>query len=128
MFGTAVERRIRVLRSVRIDVESKFSRDHDLIAKRRESFADEFLVYKRPVNLRRVKKRDAVLDRRTDQRDAVLSFDRRPVAKTQPHTAEPDCRYFQIAFSKFSFLHNFLIVADSAIILRSRNSWPFRAV
>ena len=64
--------------------------DHDSLAEGGKRFATKFLVGERAVDFRGVKQRDAALDGRTDQRDAVLLVDRRTVAEAQTHAAEAD--------------------------------------
>src|SRR4051794_41904079 len=55
-----------------LEVEAELGRDHDLVADRFERLADQLLVRERPVDLRGVEEADAALDRRPDQRDALL--------------------------------------------------------
>src|ERR1700737_482586 len=48
---------------------------------------------------------DAAFHGRPDDRDHLLLFSGRTVAKAHSHAAQPDSRDFQIAFSKFALLH-----------------------
>ena len=88
-----------LLARLRIEVEPEFGGDHHLLTERREGFADEFFVRERAVHFGGVKECDAALDGRSDQRDTLLLFDCRAVAKAQTHAAEPDGRDFQVAVS-----------------------------
>ncbi len=55
-----------------LELEAELRRDHDLIAHRRERFADELFVRERTVHFGRVEERDAAVDGRADDRDAVF--------------------------------------------------------
>ena len=55
------------------ELEAELRRDHDLIANRRERFADELFVRERPVDFGRIEERDAAIDGRTNDRDAVFA-------------------------------------------------------
>ena len=46
--------------------------DHDLVAERREGFADELLVRERAIDFGGIEEGDAALDGRADQRDRIL--------------------------------------------------------
>jgi hypothetical protein len=80
--------------------------DHP-IAEWSKSLAYEFFVREWTVDFGRIEKCDAAFDRRSNQGDSLLLVYRRAVAKAQPHASQPNGRYFQIAFSKFTFLHDF---------------------
>ena len=85
----------------------QLGRDHDLVAQRGESLADEFLVDERPVYLRGVEERDAALGRRPDHRDHLVPVSgRRPVALAHAHAAEPDGRDLQAAAPEYPCPHN----------------------
>jgi hypothetical protein len=75
------------------------------IAERGESFADELFVGVRAVGLGRVEERHAELDGPAKQRRHLLLVRRRAVAEAHAHAAEPQRGHFQIALSKFAFLH-----------------------
>ena len=55
------------------ELEAELGRDHHLIANGRERFADELLVGERTVRLGGVEERDAAVDGRSNDRDAVLA-------------------------------------------------------
>ncbi len=52
--------------------EAKLRRDHHLVAKRRERFAKQFFVRKRPVSLGGIKESHATLEGRAQERDSIL--------------------------------------------------------
>ena len=52
-------------------LEAELGRDHDLVADRRERFADELFVRERAIGLGGVEERHAALERRADQRDRL---------------------------------------------------------
>jgi hypothetical protein len=56
----------------------KLRRDDNLIPNGREGFADDFFVRERAVHVRGVEERDAAVNRRADDRDAVFTADRGP--------------------------------------------------
>ena len=60
-----------------LELEAELRRDDDLIANRPERFADELFVRERAVGFGRVEERDARVDGRADERDAVLATRRR---------------------------------------------------
>jgi hypothetical protein len=97
VFRAAIE--ATLLARLRIEVEPEFGGDHHLLTERREGFADEFFVRERAIHFGGVKECDAALDGRSDQRDTLLFFDCRAVAKAQTHAAKPDGRDFQVAVS-----------------------------
>ena len=90
---------------VRIKFEPELGGNHDFPTERSESFAHEFFVRERAVNFGGVEECDAAFHGRSDDRDHLLLFSGRTVAKAHSHAAEPDSRDFQIAFSKFALLH-----------------------
>ena len=61
-----------------LELESELGGDHDLIANRRERFADEFFVRERPVRFGGVEERDAAINGRADDADPVLRLRGRP--------------------------------------------------
>ena len=93
----------------RIEFEAELGGDHNLFAERSERFADEFFVGEWAVHFCGIEECDAAFDRRPDQRDHFLLVRRRAIAKAHPHAAKPDGGNFQIAFSKFAFLHCLLL-------------------
>ena len=71
----AVESRLLAV----FELEPELRRDDDLIANRRERFADELFVGERPVRFGGVEERDATINGGADDRDAVLArLDGRP--------------------------------------------------
>jgi hypothetical protein len=92
---------------IRTDVEPKFGGDHHLPAKRSEGFAHKLFVQERAVHFGGVKECDATVHGGTEERGHLLLVFGRAVGKAHSHAAEPDGRYFQIAFSKSAFLHCF---------------------
>src|SRR5208282_977541 len=72
-----------------------------------QRFAHECLVGERTVNFGGVEKRYATFDGRPNQRDHFFLVRSRTITEAHSHTAEPDGRDFQIAFSKFALLHYF---------------------
>ena len=97
--------------------ESEFGGDHHSLAHRSQRFADEFFVGERAVNFGRVEKGDATFHRCADKRNHLLLILRRPVAKTHPHTAQPDRRDFQATLSKFALLHRYSLNCSTNVIL-----------
>ena len=88
-------------------VEPELGGDHHLSAKRSQRFAHQLFVDERPVDFGGVKECDAALHGRVQQRRHLLLIFGRAVRKAHSHAAEADGRHFQIAFSKFAFLHYF---------------------
>ena len=86
-------------------LESELGGDHHLLAEGSERFAHQFFVGERAVDFRRIEEGDAAFDGCANQRDHLLLVCRRAVAKAHAHAAEPDGRDFQVAVSKFAFLH-----------------------
>jgi hypothetical protein len=80
---------------------AEFGGDHDIVAKRSESFADEFLVRERSVHWRGVKGRNAAFGRGTEERDDLLLVFRGPIGSAHSHAAEADGGNFQTAISQF---------------------------
>ena len=73
-----------------LELEPELGRDHHLIAHRGQRFADELFVRERPVRFGGIEERDAAVDGRTDQCDALLPVGRRAVAEADAHAAEPE--------------------------------------
>ena len=96
-----------LLAGLRIEIEAELGGDHHLSAERRQRFAHELLVGEWAVDFGGVEEGDAALDGRADQRDSCLLFDRRTVAKAQPHAAEADGRDFQLLFPSLRFCMSF---------------------
>ncbi|CAB3778538.1 hypothetical protein LMG28614_00643 [Paraburkholderia ultramafica] len=98
--GTTVERPLRVA-----VLEAEFGGDHDLVAKRRHRFADQFLVDERAVALGGVEESDALLEGGLNQFDARGLLGGLAVAEAQTHAAESDRGHFQPAVTQFALLH-----------------------
>ena len=105
VLGPAVE--AGLLLRLGIDVEAELRGDHHLVAERRQRLADHLLIGEGAIDLGGVEEGDAALDRRADQRDALLLAERSGIAEVQPHAAEADGRDLQITFSKFACFHYF---------------------
>src|SRR5205085_7601058 len=80
--------------------------DHYLPVEWSESFAHEFLVRERTVDLGSIEERDAALHGGLEKRDHVPLVFGRAVRPAHSHAAQPDGRDFQGAVSKFALLHS----------------------
>ncbi len=94
----------------RVDLESELGRDDHLFADRNQRFANEFFIHIRAVNFSGVEKRNAEFDRLADERNAFLFANGLTEAETHTHAAEADGGDFQVAFTKFAFLHEGSVV------------------
>ena len=89
-----------------VNLEPELGRDHDLLPHGCESLAHELFIHERTVDFSGIEESDAVFDRCPNERNHLLpSPCHCSVTRTQPHTAEPQSRDFQIALSEFAFLH-----------------------
>src|SRR5678815_5169887 len=86
-------------------LETELGSNHHFLTERRKRFANEFFIRERTVHFGSIEERDASFDGCSNQRDHLLLFFRRTVAKTHSHAAQPDGRNFQVSLSKFPFLH-----------------------
>jgi hypothetical protein len=77
----------------RVVFEPELGGNHHLPAIRLQRFTHQFLVGKRPVHYRGVEEGHAAVDCRMQESDHFLLIGR-PVAKTHPHTAQPERRDF----------------------------------
>ncbi len=68
--------------------ETEFGGDDDLVADRRQSFADDLFIEARAIGFGRVEKGNAALDGGADQGDGRAAVGGRAVAEAQPHAAE----------------------------------------
>ena len=93
----AVEWGLLVLRSIRVNVEPKFSGNHHVFAQRGKCFADEFFIGEPSVNFCGVEKRDSAFDGRANQRNHFLFVFRWTKPKAHPHTTESNRRYLKPA-------------------------------
>src|SRR5207253_7319782 len=80
--------------------EPEFAGDDYLLTHRSERFAHKFFVHERAVNFSGIEERNAKFNRLAKQRDHLLLVFRRTVTKAHSHTAQPNCRDFQVALSK----------------------------
>ena len=94
-----------VLARFGVDIEAELGRDHDLVAKRRKRFADDFLVGERAIDFGGVEQGDPALDRAADQRDCVFLRQRRSIAEADAHAAEADGRDLRAAAAQLTSLH-----------------------
>src|ERR1051325_9456122 len=85
------------------DVESELRRDHNILAKGRQRFADKFFIPERAIDFSGIKECHATLNGSTDQGDTFSLVNGAAVALTQAHTAESNRRDFEIAWPKFPF-------------------------
>src|SRR5450631_4900185 len=69
-------------------LEAEFRRDDDFVANRCQRLADEFFVRKRTVCFGRIEQGHAAVKCCTDYLDSLIPFERRAVAKAQPHASE----------------------------------------
>jgi hypothetical protein len=81
-----------VARAVRIDAEPELGGNRDTLAEGCQPLADDFLVGERSVGFSRVERRDAALDRGTDQRDGIGSVGSLTVGAGQAHASVADLR------------------------------------
>jgi len=100
--GRAVD---AVRRSVRIEREAEFRRDHDVVAPAGERAADELLVRIRPVHLGRIEEGHAELERPVNRRDR-LGVITRAVGERHAHAAEADRPDRESLRSKRPCLHD----------------------
>lgn len=102
MLRTAVQhllpRRLR-------QIETEFGGDDDPIAHRRQRFAQQLLVRERTINLGGIEERHPLVNRGADQFDRLPFVGGRALAKTQPHAAQPQRRYFQPFAPQLACLH-----------------------
>ena len=96
-----LQRRLRHLTNVRrpavqpsllavVELEAELGGDHDLVAHWTKRLADQLFVRERSVGFGRVEERDAALEGRADDGNALGMARRLTVAEADPHAAEPD--------------------------------------
>jgi hypothetical protein len=76
-----------MLPGIGIDIPSKLGGDHHPITKRREGFPDQLFVRKWAVGLGGIEERDALFNRRLDERDSMLLIDCRTITDAQAHAS-----------------------------------------
>jgi len=86
-------------------VKSELRCDHDLIAHRRERFADHAFVDVWTIGLGTVEKGHAAVKGCTDQLHSVCRVGGGAIAEAQPHAAQTERRDGQAAAAELSFLH-----------------------
>src|SRR5271166_2957031 len=89
----------------RAEFEPEFCGDHHLLAEGSEGFAHMLFVQERAIELRSVKERDAMLDRRPKKRGHLLRVFGWAVGRAHSHAPQPESRYFKIAVSQFALFH-----------------------
>ena len=99
--GTAVEPRLLAA----LELETKLGRNHHLIANRAEGLADEYFIRERSVGFGGIEERDATVNRRADDRNALVTAGGRPVTEAEPHAAETDGRNLESALAQCALLH-----------------------
>src|SRR5258707_76526 len=75
---------------IRTEVEPEFGGDHHSVTERSESFAHEFFVQKRAVDLGSVKECDAAFHGCPEKGSHFLLVFGRTVRKTHSHAAQPE--------------------------------------
>jgi len=115
MFGPAI-RPAAACAGFKIDIETELGGKHDLAADRLERFANQFFIRERPVGLGGIEMGDAQIVSRANQLDHFALVGCRPIGRTHAHATEPNGRHFEIAISKFSFLH-LVVLAVIALVL-----------
>ena len=101
LFRTTAER----LPPLRVDPNAEFSGYDHLVANRRECLADQLLIGKRPVTLRRIEKGNTLFVSPADQGDHLVSVCRRTVAVAHTHATQSDGGHLQFSVSQFPVFH-----------------------
>ena len=99
MLGPAVQA------AARTQFEPKFCRDHHLLTEGGKAFAHELFVGERAVDFRRIEEGHAAFDGGAEKNEHLLSVFGRTIGIAHSHTTEPESRDFQVALSKYPFLH-----------------------
>ncbi|MNT07260.1 hypothetical protein D3C72_1419570 [compost metagenome] len=86
-------------------LEAELGGDHQLVAVRRQRFAEQIFVGIRPVDFGGVEEGHAAFDRRMQQGDALALLDGGTVAMAQAHAAQAQGGDFQAAAAEFTCLH-----------------------
>jgi hypothetical protein len=89
----------------RVEIEPELGGDHDLPAKRRQRFADQFFIRVGAVDLGRVEERDAALDGGGEQGGHLALVLGRAVRVAHAHAAEAERRDFEAGGAEFAGLH-----------------------
>jgi len=100
-----------ISRSVWVEPEPEFRGDHHVFTEWSQSFPHEFLIREGAVGFCRVKEGHATFDGSANYLDSFLPVSRRAIGVVQPHTAVSNRRDFQVASSKFAFLHSSSLVS-----------------
>jgi hypothetical protein len=83
----------------------EFGGDYHLSAERIKRFTKEFFVDEWTIDFSGIEEGDATVNRRVKKRDHLLLVGNRAFIMAHSHATEPKGRDFQIAVSKFTFLH-----------------------
>ena len=84
--------------------DSEFRGQHDLVALALNRAAHKFLVLERPVNIGRVKKRDAEFERPMNGRDRFVVI-ASGIELRHAHAAQAESRNFETGMSKIAGFH-----------------------
>jgi hypothetical protein len=88
--GPAVER-IPFAAVSGIGFESELGSDQHLATKRSQRFAHHFLIHQRTIDLSRIEKGNASLDRGANDPDCLFFLRHRTIAEAQTHAAKAQC-------------------------------------
>src|SRR5215216_937353 len=86
-------------------VEPEFRGDHHFVTEGRKRLAHKLFVRKGAVYFSSIEEGNAAFHGCADQGDHLLLIFSRAIIRTHAHAAEPESRDFQMAVSKFAFLH-----------------------
>jgi len=103
-FGTAVES-LPARASIRVEIETKFGGNYDLVANRLQGFAKKILVGEGAVDLSSIEESDAPINGAANQLDHFVPILRGSVREAHAHAAKAERRYFKIAFAEFPLFH-----------------------
>src|SRR6266581_4131730 len=105
-----------------IEFEPELGGNRHFPTERSESFAHEFLVRERTIDLCRIEECYAAFDGCPEKSDHLLLVCGWTIGKAHSHAAEPDGRNFQAAFSQLALLHCFSLEAPSQAHLSAISS------
>jgi hypothetical protein len=103
VFGPTIQ--TKLLLGVRINLEAELGGNDDPVADRDQCLTDQLFIREWAVHFSRVEEGDAVIHRRTDERDAVLFVDGWAVTGTQTHAPQAEGRYGEASPSERACLH-----------------------
>ncbi len=107
LFGPTIQAGSGAWPPVAIVFEAELGGDHHFIAKRLQRFAHQVFVGERPVDFRRIEKRDTPVHCCVKEIDHILPGADGGIPKSHPHAAKPKGRNFQITVAKLTCLHCF---------------------